>query len=140
RLSGHTGDNAAFLVHIRRDQPHGRSNLCHRGSKDKLLNSMNPAAEAILDDRPADLAVASPMPILFPHIRRRSGIRRLLSTHSSAVIGLIILTIMALIALLANHLWTVDPTRLSPAFRNRDPSLSYWFGTDMLGRDLYSRV
>jgi peptide/nickel transport system permease protein len=37
-------------------------------------------------------------------------------------------------------LWTVDPTALAPARRTRPPSAQFWFGTDMLGRDIYSRV
>ena len=32
------------------------------------------------------------------------------------------------------------PPRIAPAKRIRDPSVQYWFGTDMLGRDIYSRV
>jgi peptide/nickel transport system permease protein len=43
-------------------------------------------------------------------------------------------------ALLAPYLATVDPTALAPARRTRAPSPEYWFGTDMLGRDIYSRV
>jgi peptide/nickel transport system permease protein len=34
----------------------------------------------------------------------------------------------------------VDPTAISPAKRTRLPSADYWFGTDILGRDVYSRV
>ncbi|MBL0931629.1 MAG: ABC transporter permease [Alphaproteobacteria bacterium] len=43
-------------------------------------------------------------------------------------------------ALLAPYLGTVDPTALSPIRRFRPPSETYWFGTDHLGRDVYSRV
>ncbi len=45
-----------------------------------------------------------------------------------------------LIALLAPWLGTVDPTTVAPARRTREPSAAFWFGTDMLGRDIYSRV
>ncbi len=48
--------------------------------------------------------------------------------------------LMVLIAILAPYLGTVDPTALAPARRTRPPSAEYWFGTDMLGRDVYSRV
>jgi peptide/nickel transport system permease protein len=44
------------------------------------------------------------------------------------------------IAVFAPLLFTVDPTALAPARRTRPPSGQYWFGTDMLGRDVYSRV
>ena len=47
---------------------------------------------------------------------------------------------MLLIAVLAPYLGTVDPTALAPAKRTRSPSAEYWFGTDMFGRDIYSRV
>ena len=47
---------------------------------------------------------------------------------------------MLLIAVFAPLLGTVDPTALAPAKRTREPSAEYWFGTDMLGRDIYSRV
>jgi peptide/nickel transport system permease protein len=47
---------------------------------------------------------------------------------------------MALIGLFAPLLGTVDPTAISPSRRTRVPSELYWFGTDMLGRDIYSRV
>jgi len=47
---------------------------------------------------------------------------------------------MICIAIFAPWLGTVDPTALAPAKRLREPSAVYWFGTDMLGRDIYSRV
>lgn len=50
------------------------------------------------------------------------------------------LVLMAFMAIFAPYLWTVDPTALNPAARLQDPSAAHWFGTDMLGRDLYSRV
>ena len=47
---------------------------------------------------------------------------------------------MLLMAVLAPYLGTVDPTALNTSRRTREPSALYWFGTDMLGRDIYSRV
>ncbi len=47
---------------------------------------------------------------------------------------------MALIGIFAPLLWTTDPTAIAPSRRTRVPSELYWFGTDMLGRDVYSRV
>ena len=45
-----------------------------------------------------------------------------------------------LVAVLAPWLGTVDPTELEPLKRGRQPSAQFWFGTDMLGRDVYSRT
>lgn len=61
--------------------------------------------------------------------------RNMLIAVPGAMLGL-----MAFIAIFAPYLGTVDPTSLNPAARLQDPSAAHWFGTDMLGRDLYSRV
>jgi peptide/nickel transport system permease protein len=63
-----------------------------------------------------------------------------LRRHPTIVIGGILMLIMLGIAIFAPWLGTVDPTALAPAKRTRPPSALYWFGTDMLGRDVYSRV
>jgi len=68
--------------------------------------------------------------------RFREAFRR----HPTAIIGGIVLALMVLAALLAPWLGTVDPQALSPAQRLKPPSSEHWFGTDMLGRDVYSRV
>jgi peptide/nickel transport system permease protein len=60
--------------------------------------------------------------------------------HPTLVLGTLLLVFMVLIAVLAPYLCTVDPTSLAPAQRTRFPSQAHWFGTDMLGRDVYSRV
>lgn len=50
------------------------------------------------------------------------------------------LLLMVLVALLAPWLGTTDPLALAPVKRLRPPSAEHWFGTDMIGRDVYSRV
>jgi peptide/nickel transport system permease protein len=55
-------------------------------------------------------------------------------------VGLALLGMMLAIAILAPVLWTVDPSAISATKRTRVPSELNWFGTDMLGRDIYSRV
>jgi peptide/nickel transport system permease protein len=52
----------------------------------------------------------------------------------------VVLLLMLLVALLAPWLGTTDPLALAPVRRLRAPSAEFWFGTDMLGRDVYSRV
>jgi len=54
--------------------------------------------------------------------------------------GLALLAALVAAALLAPFLGTVDPAALSPVMRLRPPDGEFWFGTDPLGRDLYSRV
>jgi peptide/nickel transport system permease protein len=63
-----------------------------------------------------------------------------LRRHPTAIAGGVVLAVMVLIALLAPWLGTVDPQALSPIHRLKPPSSAHWFGTDMLGRDVYSRV
>jgi len=57
-----------------------------------------------------------------------------------AVLGAFILIAMIFIALFAPFLWTVDPQAVTPLNRLKQPSSEFWFGTDALGRDVYSRV
>jgi peptide/nickel transport system permease protein len=68
--------------------------------------------------------------------RFRDAFRR----HPTALIGGGILLLMIAIAVLAPWIGTIDPQLVSPAKRLKPPSSAYWFGTDMLGRDVYSRV
>ena len=68
--------------------------------------------------------------------RRRAWWRR----NLSIVIGGGLIAVMVGIAILAPWLGTVDPAALSPIRRLRPPSDQFWFGTDALGRDVYSRV
>jgi peptide/nickel transport system permease protein len=77
---------------------------------------------------------------LVPPIPRRGPIRLLFNRYPSAVIGACLLLLIIGLAVGADWLGTVDPNFIAPAKRNRDPSLAAWFGTDALGRDLYSRV
>jgi len=51
-----------------------------------------------------------------------------------------VLLLMVVVAIAAPWLGTTDPLALSPIKRLRSPGAEYWFGTDMLGRDVYSRV
>ncbi len=57
-----------------------------------------------------------------------------------AVIGAATLLLMGFIAVFAPYLATVDPQAVTPLNRLKPPSWEYWFGTDALGRDVYSRV
>src|SRR5260221_4196 len=63
-----------------------------------------------------------------------------LRRHPPIALGGGLVLAMVLIAAFAPFLGTVDPAALAPTRRPREPSAAFWFGTDMLGRDIYSRV
>ena len=77
---------------------------------------------------------------VLPPAKQRGRAMTFVHRHPTIVFGGTLLLIMIMIAILAPYLGTVDPTALAPAKRTREPSELYWFGTDMLGRDVYSRV
>lgn len=59
--------------------------------------------------------------------------------HRSAVIGSVIVLAFLLIALLAPFLTSYEYTARSEALL-QSPSIEHWFGTDEMGRDLFTRV
>ncbi len=85
-------------------------------------------------------ASAEALPELLSPPRRLGAVHGFIHRHPGIAAGGALVAIMVGIAMLAPVLGTVDPTALAPARRLRPPSATYWFGTDMLGRDVYSRV
>ena len=85
--------------------------------------------------------VAAPdMPDILPAVKPRKGLLGFIRRNPMISVGGFLLLLMVAMAVVAPILWTVDPTALAPARSTRAPSALYWFGTDMLGRDVYSRV
>lgn len=70
----------------------------------------------------------------------RQRFRDMLRRHPTAIAGGTVLLVMILVALSAPWLTSVDPQEVSPIRRLRPPSAEFWFGSDMLGRDVFSRV
>jgi peptide/nickel transport system permease protein len=89
---------------------------------------------------PREVAAAQPMGDILPPVKPRQGLVGFVRRNPTMAIGGFLLLLMIGVAVFAPLLWTVDPTALAPARRTREPSAMYWFGTDMLGRDVYSRV
>ena len=89
---------------------------------------------------PPGLAIAQALPDLMLPVKVRRGAIGFLRNNPTVAIGGALLLALVLIGIFAPYLWTVDPTALAPAKRTRPPSADYWFGTDALGRDVYSRV
>ena len=89
---------------------------------------------------PPGLVIAPPLGDLLLPVKVRRGFVGFLRNHPTVAIGGALLLLLILVAIFAPYLGTVDPTAIAPAKRTRAPSALYWFGTDLLGRDIYSRV
>jgi len=107
-----------------------------------LTATSHPRASDVTVDpsAPPGIAVASDLPDILPAVKPRGGLAGFIWRYPAIAIGSALLLAMLLIAVFAPWIGTVDPTALAPARRTREPSAAFWFGTDMLGRDIYSRV
>ena len=88
----------------------------------------------------ADVTAAPVLPDVLPARRERGAVMMFIYRHPTIAAGGFLVALIIAMAIFAPWLGTVDPTALAPAKRTRPPSELYWFGTDMLGRDVYSRV
>ena len=105
-----------------------------------------------LEDSPSDFEVDSAASAAAAS--RPRTIWQLLLHNPSVCFGGAVLAVMFLTALLAPFLGTIDPSNIDPIYRNKVPGtermlrledgsevpITHWMGTDMLGRDVYSRV
>jgi len=66
---------------------------------------------------------------------------KLLLTSRMGRVGIVIFAIFAFIAIFAPYLRTVDPIKFGlPGNQLLPPSAEFWFGTDRLGRDIWSQT
>ncbi len=74
--------------------------------------------------------------------KRATGPRwlRALRRHPTLYLGVAILALLAIVALAAPWLAPYDPQEIDPLARMKPPSMEHFFGTDALGRDVYSRT
>jgi peptide/nickel transport system permease protein len=145
RLSGNPRRRAPVQLRLRRRQFAGRPDLHGPRPEDPVLNppTVIPATapDAFVTTTAMVGVVAAPdLPDLLPPVAPRRHLVGWAQRHPAIAIGGALVLAMLLIALFAPFLGTVDPTALAPARRTREPSGAFWFGTDMLGRDVYSRV
>jgi peptide/nickel transport system permease protein len=77
-----------------------------------------------------------------PHQRhRRAGaLRKFVVRQPLATVGLVILVFFLALAVVAPAVVPKDPYETSILTSRRPPSAEHWFGTDNLGRDVFSRT
>ena len=69
-----------------------------------------------------------------------SGVWRRLKANKLALVGMIIIALLIIMAIIGPHLngYKYDEMHLDQ--KNLKPSAEHWFGTDTLGRDLFTRA
>ncbi|ANN79465.1 ABC transporter permease [Bordetella flabilis] len=83
---------------------------------------------------PADAAM--PLDIVAPSSLRWRWLRK----HPTLILGAALLVAMAVVALAAPWIATHDPLAINPLMRLKPSSPQNYFGTDALGRDVFSRT
>ena len=99
---------------------------------------MTTTAQPLIDA--ASIVGEAELPVILPPVKQRRGITGFAYRYPAIAIGGTMLLLLILMAICAPLLGTTDPTALAPSKRTRPPSADYWFGSDMMGRDIYSRV
>jgi peptide/nickel transport system permease protein len=78
---------------------------------------------------------------LAPEGRLQLGdLRAFVRRNPTVVAGAALLLAIVLMAISAPWIAPGDPQSVSPALRLRPPSTKFWFGTDMYGRDVFTRT
>jgi peptide/nickel transport system permease protein len=98
---------------------------------------------ASLEGSGLELTPAPPAPVLDVRAerrRRRQEFLRALIRSKTFVVGAIILVFWALDAIFWRAIVPHDPLGVNPIGTLKSPSGAHWFGTDNLGRDVFSRV
>lgn len=88
--------------------------------------TVGPAADASTADSSARL--------------RRSGVATRLRGKAALVVSVAVLAVAVGFALFPTVFASGDPLQGVPADKLRGPSAAHWFGTDNIGRDVYTRV
>jgi peptide/nickel transport system permease protein len=86
-----------------------------------------------MPERSLEPRVAAAPPLMSPA-------KRWLRKNPTLVIGLALIALMAVVSLAAPWIANYDPLAINPLLRLRPPSAQHYFGTDGLGRDVFSRA
>ncbi len=71
---------------------------------------------------------------------RTAGVIREMASRPSGLIGLLLVTLHVTLALLAPFFVPYDYKEVSSQLMLKAPSAAHWFGTDHLGRDVFTRT
>lgn len=75
-----------------------------------------------------------------PRQSRAAQAFRAITRRKTALIGLIFVLVVVIAAIAAPLIAPYPPTEMHARDRLQGPSMSYWFGTDESGRDLFTRI
>jgi peptide/nickel transport system permease protein len=70
----------------------------------------------------------------------RGDVWRRFRRNKLAMVGLTVIVLLVLGAVFARYLSPYGPFEIDTSASRRSPSVDHWFGTDLLGRDLFTRV
>ena len=75
-----------------------------------------------------------------PRINYWQDVWRRFKQNKLAMVALIILIILIVMIVIGPHLSGFSYEEIDPGLKNNKPNSTHWFGTDELGRDVFSRV
>jgi len=85
-------------------------------------------------------AAREPVAVVERGERRRRVVRLLRRMPITGLLGGLFLLVLVLAAILAPFVTFYDPNKIDTAKQLAPPSISQWFGTDQVGRDIFSRI
>src|ERR1043165_7923294 len=88
-------------------------------------------------------AIAQPFPAARAHGRQgitRNPVVSFVLTKPLGAFGAAVLIILVITAIFADFIAPYDPVLQDVPYRLRPPDESFWFGTDIYGRDVFSRI
>jgi peptide/nickel transport system permease protein len=100
---------------------------------------MAPAPAGTLESE-ADRAVAGPAAALPPRRSRWARLRHWIRRNPLSLVGALIVLGLVVMTVAAPYLPLRNPVRMNVPKRFSPPGAEFWFGTDHLGRDVFSRV
>ncbi|MCQ2968887.1 MAG: ABC transporter permease [Clostridium sp.] len=98
--------------------------------------------EVVKDNRfeLVDLSKLNSEEVVRPNISYWKDAWRRLKKNPVAMVALVVLSLVTIIAIIGPYIKNLDYLTIVTSLKNQGPSSEFWFGTDNLGRDLFTRV